>query len=468
MDLAHTASRPISYHRISISKGKVCFASRSPFWFTIPEGFYGLVTRRGAPADYVVSTGSRGRRRRGGGGGGGIEEGGRSKPSPVWPSGLHFGPPWLRVSHLVTRRAALSRHMIEGCLTRDGVSTTLDVSVVLRVMGDTTPGDDPDNVRRFAHEVTPFGLRSLLHAALGAEARALARSVRHADVLGLRNYVRRSSDGSGGGAPPAVSAGDRAKKRVSFSAEVEGRGGTAAARERGGEESGEEERSTNRDDDGPPVASMMDAMKAVLNRQFKELGVEILEVIIRDITLPDAVQSQMMHRTMITCDNNIERMERKIAVQSMLHEEEIRLKGAYESDRAKLIAEGEYDATVARLGLDTLRAEGERDVRTIETQMHIDVGLVKAENDLAVQRTEDETRLETERIRVQSESDAEALLAEAKNEVDAISAKGDLEVAKNVARGEKGAFVACLQVVLFVSGVSLSPSSHNYDSNVQS
>ena len=235
-----------------------------------------------------------------------------------------------------------------------------------------------------------------------------------------------------------------------------------------GEESGEEERSTNRDDDGPPVASMMDAMKAVLNRQFEELGVEILEVIIRDITLPDAVQSQMMHRTMITCDNNIERMERKIAVQSMLHEEEIRLKGAYESDRAKLIAEGEYDATVARLGLDTLRAEGERDVRTIETQMHIDVGLVKAENDLTVQRTEDETRLETERIRVQSESDAEALLAEAKNEVDAISAKGDLEVAKNVARGEKGAFVACLQVVLFVSGVSLSPSSHNYDSNVQS
>jgi hypothetical protein len=352
----------------------------------------------------------------------------------------------------------------------DGVPTSVDMSVVLRVMGDdpdATPGDDPDNVRRFAHEVTPFGLRSLLRAALEAEVRTLARSVRHADVLGLRNYVR--SDGSGGGASSSsaavASSGDR-EKRVSFSAEVEGRGGMAAARERG-EDSGEE-RDANRDDDAPTVASMMDAMKAVLNRQFKELGVEILEVIIRDITLPDAVQSQMMHRTMITCDNNIERMERKIAVQSMLHEEEIRLKGAYESDRAKLIAEGEYDATVARLGLDTLRAEGERDVRTIETQMHIDVGLVKAENDLTVQRTEDETRLETERIRVQSESDAEALLAEAKNEVDAISAKGDLEVAKNVARGEKGAFVACLQVVLFVSGVSLSPSSHNYDSNVQS
>jgi regulator of protease activity HflC (stomatin/prohibitin superfamily) len=377
---------------------------------------------------------------------------------------LHFGPPWLRVSHLVTRRAALSRHKIEGCLTKDGVSTTMDVSVVLRVMGDdpdATPGDDPDNVRRFAHEVTPFGLHSLLRAALEAEARTLARSVRHADVLGLRNYVR--SDGSEGASSAAVASG---AKRVSFSAEVKGRGGTAAARERGG--GSLKERDTNRDDGAPPVASMMDAMKAVLNRQFKELGVEILEVIIRDITLPDAVLSQMTHRTMIICDNNIERMQRKVAVQSMLHEEEIRLKGACESDRAKLIAEGEYDATVARLGLDTLRAEGERDVQTIETQMHIDVELVKAENDLTVQRTEDETRLETERIRVQSESDAEALLAEAKNEVDAISAKGDLEVAKNVAKGEKGACVACLQVVLFVSGVALSPSSHNYDSNVQS
>ncbi len=229
----------------------------------------------------------------------------------------------------------------------------------------------------------------------------------------------------------------------------------AAARERG-EDSGEE-RDANRDDDAPTVASMMDAMKAVLNRQFKELGVEILEVIIRDITLPDAVQSQMTHRTMIICDNNIERMQRKVAVQSMLHEEEIRLKGAYESDRAKLIAEGEYDATVARLGLDTLRAEGERDVRTIETQMHIDVGLVKAENDLTVQRIVDETRLETERIRVQSESDAEAMLAEAKNEVDAISAKGDLEVAKNVAKGEKG---ACVSRVW--KSFSSSPGSHSF------
>ena len=367
---------------------------------------------------------------------------GRSKPSPVWPSGLHLGPPWLRVSHLVARRAALSRHRIEGCLTKDGVSTTVDVSVVLRVMGDdpdATPGDDPDNVRKFVHEVTPFGLRSLLRAALEAEARTLARSVTHADVLGLRNFVRTDESG-GGGAPAAAPAGGCAK-RVSFAPEVEGRGRTVAAARGGGRGSGKEVRDGDRDDD-PPVASMMDAMKSVLNRQFKVLGVEILEVIIRDITLPDAVQSQMTHRTMMICDNNIERMQRKVAAQSVLHEEEIVLKRAYESERAKLIAEGEYDATVAGLGLDALRAEGEREVRTIETQMHIDVELVKAENDLAVQRIEDETRMDTERIRVQSESDAEALLAEAKNEVGAISAKGGLEVAKNVAKGEKGAFCA--------------------------
>ena len=42
----------------------------SLFWFTVPEGFYALVTRHGAQMDYNGSDG---------------------KPTCVWPSGLHFG-----------------------------------------------------------------------------------------------------------------------------------------------------------------------------------------------------------------------------------------------------------------------------------------------------------------------------------------------------------------------------------------
>ena len=80
------------------------------FWFTIPDGFYGIVTRHGVQVDFEDMLGNR---------------------SCVWPSGLHIGvsvddtcntislftpsicltnlylfqqPPWLKVSHLVTKQ----------------------------------------------------------------------------------------------------------------------------------------------------------------------------------------------------------------------------------------------------------------------------------------------------------------------------------------------------------------------------
>ena len=43
-------------------------------WFTVPEGFYALVSRFGKEELY-------------------------NGTSIIWPAGLHIGPPWLRVSH---------------------------------------------------------------------------------------------------------------------------------------------------------------------------------------------------------------------------------------------------------------------------------------------------------------------------------------------------------------------------------
>lgn len=55
--------------------------------------------------------------------------------SPVWPSGLHVGPPWLRVSHLVTKQSILFNTKIRGCKTKDNVTAFIETSIVLRVMG---------------------------------------------------------------------------------------------------------------------------------------------------------------------------------------------------------------------------------------------------------------------------------------------------------------------------------------------
>ena len=63
-------------------------------WFTVPEGFYALVTRHGATALFKDSQ--------------------TGKETPIWPSGLHVGPPWLKVSHLVTKQSIVFNTPIRG------------------------------------------------------------------------------------------------------------------------------------------------------------------------------------------------------------------------------------------------------------------------------------------------------------------------------------------------------------------
>lgn len=56
----------------------------------------------------------------------------------VWPPGLHAGPPWLKVSNLVTQQSVVFDMPVKGCKTRDNVSVTIDVAIVFRIMGDAS------------------------------------------------------------------------------------------------------------------------------------------------------------------------------------------------------------------------------------------------------------------------------------------------------------------------------------------
>ena len=54
------------------------------------------------------------------------------------------GPPWLNISHLVTKQAILFNTQIKGCKAKDNVTAFMNMSIVLRVVGDDpseTPGD---------------------------------------------------------------------------------------------------------------------------------------------------------------------------------------------------------------------------------------------------------------------------------------------------------------------------------------
>ena len=184
---------------------------------------------------------------------------------------------------------------------------------------------------------------------------------------------------------------------------------------------------------------MTEAMKVRLNRQFNQQGIEILDVIIKDIKLPETIQSQMSSKTMVISQNSMQRMQQKHAMLTLLQEEELKaLDQTHEEQKKELIEDGEYQVMLENFRLDQLRTEGDHQIKSIEAQMSIDVEMVQVESNLTVQRIQDESKLETDRIREQSKADSEVAIAEAKAEADVIYSKGELEAAKNYAAGDKG------------------------------
>ena len=377
------------------------------FWFTIPEGFYALVTRHGAHEDYIDAEG---------------------KKSPVWPSGLHLGPPWLKVSHLITKQAILFNTEIKGCKTKDNVTVMIDISLVLRVMGDEPnerPGDDPQNVYKFVHEVTPVGLQAQLKDAQAEAVRTLARSVYHTEVFGLRNVCPSELEGV---------------KEKLFSSEAM-MTGTSERNEDQKDMEGEHDYydSLEADFNLEAGATVTEAMKLRLNRQFNKQGIEILDVIIKDITLPELIQSQMSQKTMVISQNAMQRMQQKYDMLSLIQTEEIKtLNQTHEEQRKELEEDGKFELIKEDLQLQMVHAEGAHQITAIETQMSIDVELVKVETNLTIQRIEDTTKLETENIREQSIADSEIELAKARADVDMILANGELDVAKVASKRDKG------------------------------
>jgi len=138
------------------------------FYFTIPSGCYALVSRHGADEEYTDPT--------------------TGTKSIVWPPGLHFPhPPWVRVSNLVSQQAIVLDLPVKACKTKDNVTVNIDVALAFRIMGDATLGEDPDLVRKFVHELKPRGLEQQLRDAQDEAVRALARSLMHTEIYGIRS-----------------------------------------------------------------------------------------------------------------------------------------------------------------------------------------------------------------------------------------------------------------------------------------
>ncbi|TMW68520.1 hypothetical protein Poli38472_005988 [Pythium oligandrum] len=244
-------------------------------YIRVPEGMYALVQNQGKDLDY---------------------EGPDGQKCAIWPAGFHWASLFTKVSHLVTKQYIVFETPVKGCKTADDVTVRIDMCLVLRIMGDPAKGEDPALVRRFVYELGANGLEVQLRAAQDEAVRGLARSVLHTEVYRLRDGTMRERFQTGGLdhlARGTNEAGDPI-------------GGVTADPPKDGQ-----------------LYFVTEDIKNSLNKQFNTYGVQITNVAITNVRLPETFQEQMQSRTTHLSAIKEQNMKQMSDMQLLQYKEEI-------------------------------------------------------------------------------------------------------------------------------------------------
>lgn len=129
---------------------------------TIPEGVYALVQESGKDIDH--------------------------KTGAVWPAGVHWiFNPFIQIAAMITKQHIVFNTPVKGCKTADDVTVQIDMTLVFRIMGDTSLNEDPEIVRKFVYGMGVGSLQQQLADAQEEAARQLCRSTTHDEVYHLRS-----------------------------------------------------------------------------------------------------------------------------------------------------------------------------------------------------------------------------------------------------------------------------------------
>jgi regulator of protease activity HflC (stomatin/prohibitin superfamily) len=347
-------------------------------YLIIPEGFYGLVTSSGA--EICTETGS-----------------------PVWPSGFISAGPFTRISHLVTKAYCVFNVPVKGCKTADNVTVTIDCSIVFRIMGDSSKGEDPELVRTFVHDCTPAGLEQQLKDAMAEEIRTLARSMKHTEV-----YTARS-----GPPPPSAESAEDSKG---------GGGGSAAA----------EARSVNQEEAvqlrGLDVTN---EMQRRLNEQFQSQGVEIQDIMIQNISLPQEIEQGMSNKTLVRSKQEYEVMEQTFEMQSIrLKNDEDKLKLDYKEKEEIAKVEGGRDVQAARDALSERKAERDKALADFKQGTVTEERKIKAEMKEITTKLQFEYQQVLQTLKLEAEEKAAAIEADADAQINELRAETKFKIAE--------------------------------------
>jgi len=315
---------------------------------------------------------------------------------------------------------------------------TIDVALVFRIMGDVALGEDPELVRHFVHELKPRGLEQQLRDAQEEAVRGLARGLKHTEIYGLRT-----------GAKKDHALGERVKENIlKGSDNIDVKDGEDDHDEQDDEKS---EEGGYRDEILEGSSDVMDrsaakrafakgcdsaaVMRAQLNKQFIPQGVEIQSVMIKSITLPEDITSQMNEKTMIISQNAQQKMYHENEMQTNRMEQEVQtLQQSFYEQRQEEITSGAERINEERVKLNDAVAQAIKSEANIREETAIKIENIKAETAFKKQEIKDRMHAEVLSIETEAQKEAAELLANTRLETETALSKAKIQASKNAAK----------------------------------
>jgi len=292
--------------------------------FTIPSGCYALVSSKGASLDFQDDEGNQ---------------------IAVWPPGLHFPYlPWVKVDYLITKQSIVLNIPITTFRTKDDVAVEIDTTITFRFMGDPDLGEDTYLIRKLVHQSKPSGIQKLLEDSVEEALQVLIRAKKHTEVYGIRKFTNESNSSSeitkeSVGetqfvTSPAASMTPSEHDSPWSEATYWGRESTTDV-----EDSMEQETSDTIDipKQDSLISSTNDATEMIrgrLNQQLLSQGIEIQSFVIKNVTLPNEIQSVIKQKSMTLNIANEETLHRVSDTQDAFLDEDIQtIMKAFQDER---------------------------------------------------------------------------------------------------------------------------------------
>lgn len=394
-------------------KGLLVLRPKPSSWasisFTIPSGCYALVRHHSSDLDYMDEDGNR---------------------SAIWPAGLHFPyPPWIGVAYLITKQSIVFDLPIRTYKTKDDVNVNIEVSLTFRIMGDPELGEDSYLVRKFVYERKPHGLEKQLSDAHEEAVSALVRLLDHTEVYGIRSSAKVGLDNKI----------NREKESDDFSYFLSG-----SSSDSGPAYDNLTALSGFDGSTGVPRSfskrgqNATDIMRKRLNRQFILQGIQILSVVIKNVSLPQEFQSQMEKRTLSISERAEQQILRTDAMQSTRMEAEIQTKiQTLSEERIHETQAGQEIINTEKVKLNDAVSQARKFEAAIQEKSRLEIDTFAAQNEYTTQQVRDTTAAGVAAIERKSMKHASELTATTKLESESYLADAGLIATKNLLLAKK-------------------------------